>query len=92
MSAVDLVIKNGRVIDPANGIDDVCDVWVTDGNIAGIGAFDGAANDTIDATGQIVCPGLIDMHVHLREPGQEWKEDIESGSRAAVAGGITSMC
>jgi len=92
MSAVDVVIKNGRVIDPANSIDEICDIWVSDGKIAGIGTFEGKAKETIDASGQIVCPGLIDMHVHLREPGQEWKEDIESGSRAAVAGGVTSMC
>jgi len=92
MSAVDVVIKNGRVIDPANGIDQICDIWVSDGKIAGIGAFEGKAKETIDASGRVVSPGLIDMHVHLREPGQEWKEDIESGSRAAVAGGVTSMC
>ena len=92
MSAVDVVIRGGRVIDPANQVDEVCDVWITAGRIAGMGAFDGEAATMIDAAGQIVCPGLIDMHVHLREPGQEWKEDIESGSRAAVAGGVTSMC
>ncbi len=92
MSAVNLLIRGGRVIDPANGVDAVCDVWIDNGRIAGIGCFDGAAETTIDAAGQIVCPGLIDMHVHLREPGQEWKEDIESGSRAAVAGGVTTIC
>ena len=92
MSAVDVVIRGGRVIDPANQVDEVCDVWITAGRIGGMGAFDGEAATMIDATGKIVCPGLIDMHVHLREPGQEWKEDIESGSRAAVAGGVTSMC
>ncbi len=92
MSAVDVVIRGGRVIDPANQVDEVCDLWITAGRIGGMGAFDGEAATMIDATGKIVCPGLIDMHVHLREPGQEWKEDIESGSRAAVAGGVTSMC
>ncbi len=90
--SVSLLIIGGRVIDPANAIDEVCDLWIEDGRIAGVGSFDGIADATIDATGQIVCPGLIDMHVHLREPGQEWKEDIESGSRAAVAGGVTTMC
>jgi len=90
--SVSLLITGGRVIDPANAIDRVCDLWIEDGRIAGVGSFDGIADATIDATGQIVCPGLIDMHVHLREPGQEWKEDIESGSRAAVAGGVTTMC
>lgn len=88
----DILIKNGRVIDPANKIDEVCDVWIADGKVAGVGKFSGKAAQTIDAKGLIVCPGLIDMHVHLREPGEEWKEDIESGSQAAVAGGITTIC
>ncbi|ATX82795.1 dihydroorotase [Mariprofundus ferrinatatus] len=87
-----LLIKNGHIIDPANGIDEVANLWVKDGKVAVIGAYDGQADEEIDADGKIVCPGLIDMHVHLREPGQEWKEDIESGSRAAVAGGVTSIC
>ncbi|MDX8408231.1 MAG: hypothetical protein R8L58_07590 [Mariprofundaceae bacterium] len=76
-----LLIRNGHVIDPANAIDEVCDVWVEDGQIAGVGVFSGTADETLDASGQYVCPGLVDMHVHLREPGQEWKEDIVSGSR-----------
>ncbi len=87
-----LKIENGHVIDPANGIDKKTDLWVEDGKVTAIGKHSGTADQIIDAAGKIVCPGLIDMHVHLREPGQEWKEDIESGSRAAVAGGITSMC
>ena len=89
---VDILITNGRVIDPANKMDEVCDVWIAGGKIEGVGKFDGTAKQTIDAKGLIVCPGLIDMHVHLREPGEEWKEDIESGSRAAVAGGVTTIC
>ena len=89
---IDMLITNGRVIDPANNMDEVCDVWVENGKVAGVGKFDGQAAQTIDAKGLIVCPGLIDMHVHLREPGEEWKEDIESGSQAAVAGGITTIC
>ncbi|MDQ6991506.1 MAG: dihydroorotase [Mariprofundaceae bacterium] len=88
----DILIRHGRVMDPANNIDEICDVWIEHGKVAGIGTFAGEAQQTIDATGLIVCPGLIDMHVHLREPGEEWKEDIESGSRAAIAGGITSIC
>jgi len=84
-----LLIRGGRVIDPANGVDEVADVFIEDGRIS---VAHGKAAKEIDATGLIVCPGLIDMHVHLREPGQEWKEDIESGSRAAVAGGVTTMC
>ncbi len=87
-----LQIKNGHIIDPANGIDKKADLWIENGKVAAIGNHKGKPDQTIDATGKIVCPGLIDMHVHLREPGQEWKEDIESGSRAAVAGGVTSMC
>jgi len=87
-----LQIKNGRIIDPANGIDKKADLWIEDGKVAAIGKHKGTPDQTIDASGKIVCPGLIDMHVHLREPGQEWKEDIESGSRAAIAGGVTSMC
>ncbi|MCK5480059.1 MAG: dihydroorotase, partial [Gammaproteobacteria bacterium] len=87
-----LLIKNGHIIDPANGIDKKADLWIKDGKIVVVGNHSGSADETIDATGKVVCPGLIDMHVHLREPGQEWKEDIESGSRAAVAGGVTSMC
>ncbi|MDX8409274.1 MAG: dihydroorotase [Mariprofundales bacterium] len=89
---IELCIGGGRVIDPANGIDRIADVWISNGCITGIGKFSGQAARTIDATGLIVAPGLIDMHVHLREPGQEWKEDIASGSQAAVAGGVTSLC
>jgi len=89
-----LLIKNGRVIDPASGHDAVADVWIEDGVIRGVGTnLSGAAGaDVIDATGLIVAPGFIDMHVHLREPGFEHAETIESGSRAAAAGGFTSVC
>src|SRR5271165_694385 len=88
-----LLIKNGRVIDPASGLDGVADVWIQDGLIAGVGP-DLAPGDTgiFDATELIVAPGFIDMHVHLREPGFEHAETIESGSRAAAAGGFTSIC
>ncbi len=87
-----LQIKNGLIVDPANGIDKVTDLWIEDGKVVAIGDHAATPDRSIDATGKVVCPGLIDMHVHLREPGQEWKEDIESGSRAAIAGGVTSMC
>ncbi len=87
-----LLIRGGHVVDPANGIDGAADVLIRNGHIAAVGKPGGKADHVIDAQDQIVCPGLVDMHVHLREPGQEWKEDIESGSRAAVAGGVTSMC
>ena len=86
------LIKGGRVIDPANNIDKIADVLVEDGKIAAVGeelAADGA--EVVEAAGKVVCPGFIDMHVHLREPGQEAKEDFASGSRAAAAGGITRV-
>lgn len=88
-----LTIRGGRVVDPESGRDETADVHISDGRIAAIGAapagFEPARE--IDAAGQIVAPGLVDMHVHLREPGQEWKEDIASGSRAAAAGGVTAV-
>jgi dihydroorotase len=88
-----LLIKNGRVIDPASRHDSVADVWIEDGVIKGVGVgLTAAGSDVIDATGLIVAPGFIDMHVHLREPGFEHAETIESGSRAAAAGGFTSVC
>jgi len=89
---MDVLIHGGRVIDPANEVNGIANVLIKDGRIAAVGEEKHKAGTEIDASGLIVCPGLIDMHVHLREPGQEWKEDIESGSKAAVAGGITSMC
>ena len=88
-----LLIKNGRVIDPASSHDAVADVWIEDGLIKGTGAnLSSAGAEVFDATGLIVAPGFIDMHVHLREPGFEHSETIESGARAAAAGGFTSIC
>jgi dihydroorotase len=88
-----LVIKNGRVIDPASGFDGVADVRIEDGKIAAVApGLSAAGAEVLDATGMIVAPGFIDMHVHLREPGFEYAETIESGSRAAAAGGFTSIC
>jgi dihydroorotase len=87
----ELLIKNGRVIDPANGIDKKCDVLITDGNIAEVGKIEKSAQTVIDAEGKLVVPGLIDMHVHFREPGDEEEETIASGSAAAVAAGFTSV-
>ena len=83
-----LVIKNGRAIDPASGLDGPADVLVDSGRVAAVRAGiepDGA--EVFDATGMIVAPGFIDMHVHLREPGMEHAETIETGARAAAAGG-----
>jgi dihydroorotase len=90
-----LLIRGGRVVDPAQGIDRIDDVLVRDGLVVAIGQADaqpiGKADETIDATGLVVSPGLIDMHVHLREPGREEDETIETGTRAALAGGFTSV-
>jgi dihydroorotase len=88
-----LVIKNGRVIDPASHRDGIADVAIEDGLIAAIGSdLDTTGAEVYDATGLVVTPGLIDIHVHLREPGFEHAETIETGSRAAAAGGFTSIC
>ena len=88
-----IVIKNGRVIDPATKTDRVADVLIVDGRIAGVAPnLSSPKAELYDATGMIVAPGFIDMHVHLREPGFEHAENIESGSRAAAAGGFTSVC
>src|SRR5579884_3543715 len=86
-----LVIRNGRVIDPASGRDGVADVLIEEGAVREIGRGL-SGTEVFDATGLIVAPGFIDMHVHLREPGFEHAETIESGSRAAAAGGFTSIC
>ena len=88
-----LLIKNGRVIDPASGRDQAADVLIKGGLIVRIGAdLHATGAVTFDATGLVVAPGFIDMHVHLREPGFEHAETIESGSKAAAAGGFTSIC
>jgi dihydroorotase len=88
-----LVLKNGRVIDPGTGTDSALDVAIEDGFIRDIAKdIDGSGCEVFDASGLIVAPGFIDMHVHLREPGFEYAETIETGSRAAAAGGFTSIC
>jgi dihydroorotase len=88
-----IVIKNGRVIDPSSNTDRVADVLIVGGKIAGVAPnLSSPHAEAFDATGLIVAPGFIDMHVHLREPGFEHAETIESGSRAAAAGGFTSVC
>src|SRR3954466_11471018 len=88
-----LLIKNGRVIDPASQHDAVADVWIEDGIVKGVGAnLSASGAEVFDATGLVVAPGFIDMHVHLREPGFEHAETIETGARAAAAGGFTSVC
>ncbi len=88
-----LIIRNGRVVDPAQNRDSVCDIAIEDGTVREIGKdIASVAAEEFDATGLIVAPGFIDIHVHLREPGFEHAETIESGSRAAAAGGFTSIC
>jgi dihydroorotase len=93
MSVRPLIIRNGRVIDPTQRLDAQLDVLLVDGGVAQVGAnlqHEGAS--VFDAAGCIVCPGLIDVHVHLREPGGEHKETIQTGARAAAAGGFTAVC
>ncbi len=91
------IFRNGRVIDPAKGMDAVADVLILDGRVAEISPQivmspeRGASVREVDASGKWITPGLIDMHVHLREPGEEYKESIASGTRAAVAGGFTAV-
>src|SRR5215472_14865324 len=88
-----MVIKNGRVVDPANGVDRVADVLIAHGHISAVAPdLSAPGAEVYDASGMIVAPGFIDIHVHLREPGFEHAENIESGSRAAAAGGFTSIC
>lgn len=86
-----LLIRGGRIIDPSQGIDAVGDLVLRDGHVLGIDVEVTNPTRTIDATGLIVCPGLVDMHVHLREPGNEEDETIATGVAAALAGGVTSV-
>ncbi|HLV81026.1 MAG TPA: dihydroorotase [Chthonomonadaceae bacterium] len=89
-----LILAGGRVLDPSQNVDREADVLIEDDRIVGIVSPGTAANgaERIEVRGKVVTPGLIDIHVHLREPGFEYKEDIESGTRAAAAGGFTRVC
>jgi len=91
---MDICLRGGRVIDPARGFDGEADVLLKDGVVARVaaGLAAGAGVRVVDARGCWVVPGLIDLHTHLREPGQEYKEDIATGTRAAAAGGYTAVC
>src|SRR5580765_3692212 len=88
-----LLLAGGRIIDPANKVDSVGDVLIKDGRIVAVGkgAAAGFEGERMDVTGSVVCPGLIDLHVHLREPGQAAKETIATGTAAAARGGFTSI-
>lgn len=88
-----LILSGGRILDPSQNIDREGDLVIEDGKIAGIVAPGSATGEVVrDVRGKLITPGLIDIHVHLREPGFEYKEDIESGTRAAAAGGFTAVC
>ncbi len=88
-----LLIKGGRVIDPASKLDDVRDLLIAEGKIASIDKkMEKAGAETFDASGMVVAPGFLDLHVHLREPGGEKAETIATGTRAAAAGGFTAVC
>lgn len=88
-----LLIRGGRLVDPANGVDGPMDLLIEGGKVARVGK-NLKANEAgaLDAKGKVVCPGFVDLHVHLRTPGQEHKETIATGSRAAVRGGFTTLC
>src|SRR3989304_1075807 len=93
-----LLIANGRLVDPANKLNDLLDIVIMDGKIAKVGvklSTTGVVSkdvQVIDASGKLVVPGFIDLHTHLREPGYEYKETIKTGTAAASAGGFTTIC
>jgi dihydroorotase len=87
-----ILIRGGRILDPASDRDEVADLRIEEGRVAEIGAtLDAQGSEVVDASGCWVTPGFVDLHTHLREPGQEYKEDIASGGRAAAAGGFTTV-
>lgn len=94
MGAPALLLRGGRVIDPSRGLDQAADVLVEDGKIAAVGSGLGAPDgvQVHDVAGLVVAPGLVDVHVHLREPGNEDEETVATGARAAAAGGFTAIC
>jgi len=89
----DLLIRNGRVLDPARRVDMAADVLVREGRVAAVGpSLDAAGAEVLDATGLVVAPGFVDIHTHLRDPGFEYKESIATGTQAAARGGFTTVC
>ncbi len=95
---MNLWIKNGHLLDPANHCDEICDIYIKEGRVAGIGSLSSDEKEefenaeVIDAAGKYVMPGFVDLHVHLREPGFEYKETIRTGTAAAAKGGFTAVC
>lgn len=91
--AKDIFLKNGSIVDPNGGKSFTGDVWIRNGRIAGVGDVDTPKDaETIDCSGKVITHGFCDLHVHFREPGREDKESLETGSRAAMAGGFTRVC
>ena len=92
MSVNRIWIRGGRVLDPSANLDEPGDVLIEDGRIAAVGSgLDAGDAEVIEAKGGWIAPGFVDLHAHLREPGQEYKEDIASGGRTAVAGGFSAV-
>ena len=89
-----ILIKSGRIIDPASDRDEVADLLIVDGKISEIGQINSKDQnvEVYDAKGFVVTPGFIDIHCHLREPGEEYKETIATGTKSAAAGGFTTVC
>ena len=87
-----LVVRGGRVLDPFSRFDQIADVVIENGRVRAVGEAAGGSGREFDARGMIVCPGFVDLHTHLREPGQEYKETVATGARAAAHGGFTTIC
>ena len=89
-----ILIRGGRVVDPSQNLDGIADLLITDGKIAVVQKNLAVSDEvqTLDASGKVVAPGFVDLHCHLREPGEEHKETISSGTQAALRGGFTTIC